>query len=71
MSGSIILMEDFRPHVSINTGKDVHVYPISYFHKLASGEEVAEPIPPDVLSAILSDWLMYIGLPVPTKQGAQ
>lgn len=45
----------------INAGHTQHVYPVVYFRRLARGEAV-EPPPPDVLAAIIREWLESRGV---------
>lgn len=59
----IINMGDYRPHINIelrSAGEQapgaIHVYPVSYFESLIKGEDV-EPLPADILRAIIKDWL--------------
>jgi hypothetical protein len=53
-----------HPHVVINCNKvavpRIHVYPRAYFEDLAAGKEGLEPLPPEVLRAIVHDWLVYM-----------
>lgn len=52
------LAED--PHIVIDLNrvgvKEVHVFPRAYFERWLAGELV-EDIPPDVMRAIVHDWL--------------
>lgn len=51
-----IKMEEFMPHINIDCGDEIHVYPRRYFERLATGDSV-DPLPDKVLRAILIDWL--------------
>ena len=42
--------------VTIDTGTEVHVYPLTYFEQLINGVAV-EPLPAAVLAIILREWL--------------
>lgn len=55
---NVLHMDDYRQSLTltINTGKAVHVYPVVYFEAIVEGKEV-EPIPDDVLRAIVNEWL--------------
>ena len=57
--GEIINMSDYRPHINIQVPGAIHVYPREYFKDLADGKDV-EPLPDDVLRAIIGDWLEWI-----------
>lgn len=60
-----ISMDSYRhnPHVNIVTPRAVHVYPISYFHRLADklsgnmADDGLADLPDDVFSVIIRDWL--------------
>lgn len=52
----IINMDDYRPAINIQVPGAIHVYPVAYFESLIKGEDV-DPLPPDVLRAIIKDWL--------------
>lgn len=56
--GKILWMDDWRPNPSImiRCGKQVHVYPVSYFVDYINGMSV-EPLPDDVQRTIVSEWL--------------
>lgn len=58
----ILRMDDYRPdpHVTINTGEAVHVYPLSYLQAFAAGETVEELLPEDVQRAIVREWLALL-----------
>lgn len=55
---AIISMDDHRPHIVIPTDTAQHVYPLSYFQDFVKGKRV-EPIPADVMRAIVREWLSY------------
>lgn len=55
----ILNMDDYRPHINIQVPGAIHVYPVAYFKDLADGKDV-EPLPPEVLRFIISDWLEWL-----------
>lgn len=57
--GDILNMDEYRPHINIEVDGAIHVYPLVYFKDLADGKEV-EPLPPEILRFIISDWLEWL-----------
>lgn len=56
----IIPLYERQPHVTIDCGDEIHIYPLSYFRSLIAGEPPMEKLPDKVLRAIVRNWLSFI-----------
>ena len=60
VDSKVVDIEAYRPqpHVNIQTSDgNVHVYPLAFFEDVARGVQPVSAVDPNVLQAVISDWL--------------
>lgn len=59
MSQKVENIDDFRPHLTVNCGKSVHVVPVALIEDVIAGKKDFTQIDDwvDLLKTILRDWL--------------
>ncbi len=53
----IVDLDDYRPHCTIYTGDNAHVYPMKYFEDLVSGVLDLDTLEPEVNIQIIKEWV--------------
>lgn len=62
--GELVILDEYRPHVQIQTGNDVHVLPVKALQEVAEGKRNPYDIEdwPRIMRKIVEEWLFYVEL---------
>jgi len=61
---SVIKISDYKPHVSIQVGVNVHIFPLSVFEDIVSGDIEIDDIDDwrDIIPVIVGEWINQLTL---------